>query len=349
MTIEDPIEFLHQHKKCIVNQGELGLRRDQFRRSVEGRAAPDSGRDSRREMRDLETISTAITAAETGHLVFATLHTQDQPQTIDRIVDVLRVRPAGQIRAQLSVALQGIMTQTLRRRRRRGALRRCRDPGPKPGRPDLIREAKSHQIYSVLQTGGQFAMQTMDASLATLVRTGKITQQLAEIRALHAADELRRLLAPRRQRQMAPPDRCPTYVFKAMDLAGFRPRARSTPSPSRTSPTTKQRGLVVVDIAQQVPLARAQHRVVCPGEAGRAGGGDPPALDDGTSGLAILRALQVLDDQVQAAPADLGRGPSRRRGRAALSDALERHPKSSTTVRRDTAGDQTTHPGRSAR
>jgi twitching motility protein PilT len=154
------------------------------------------------EMRDLETISTAITAAETGHLVFATLHTQDTPQTIDRIIDVFEPGQQGQIRAQLSVALQGIMTQTLLPTADGAA--RCVAAEvlvPTPAVRNLIREGKSYQIYSVLQTGGQFGMQTMDASLAGLVRTGKITQQLAESRA-HSAEELRRLLATSGSGQM---------------------------------------------------------------------------------------------------------------------------------------------------
>jgi twitching motility protein PilT len=154
------------------------------------------------EMRDLETISTAITAAETGHLVFATLHTQDTPQTIDRIIDVFEPGQQGQIRAQLSVALQGIMTQTLLPTADGAA--RCVAAEvlvPTPAVRNLIREGKSYQIYSVLQTGGQFGMQTMDASLAGLVRMGKITQQLAESRA-HSAEELRRLLATSGSGQM---------------------------------------------------------------------------------------------------------------------------------------------------
>ena len=146
------------------------------------------------EMRDLETIGTAITAAETGHLVFATLHTQDTPQTVDRIIDVFPSAQQGQIRAQLAVALQGIMTQMLLPTSDGSG--RCVATEvlvPTPAVRNLIREAKSHQIYSVLQTGGAHGMQTMDASLAELVRAGKITRQLAEARA-HAPDEMRRLI-----------------------------------------------------------------------------------------------------------------------------------------------------------
>src|SRR5205085_12507984 len=129
-----------------------------------------------------------------GHLVFPTLPTQDTPPTIDRIIDVFPATQQGQIRAQLSVALQGIMTQTLLPTA--DGARRCVAAEvlvPTPAVRNLIREAKSHQIYSVLQTGASHGMQTMDASLAALVRTGKITTQLAESRA-HSPEEFKRLL-----------------------------------------------------------------------------------------------------------------------------------------------------------
>jgi len=194
MTIEDPIEFLHRHKKCIVNQREIGADATSFADALKAALRQDPDVILVGEMRDLETIGTAITAAETGHLVFATLHTQDTPQTIDRIIDVFPSAQQGQIRAQLSVALQGIMTQTL--------LPTADGSGrcvaveilmPTPAVRNLIREGKSHQIYSVLQTSGSHGMQTMDASLAELVRAGKITRDLAESRA-HSPEELRRLI-----------------------------------------------------------------------------------------------------------------------------------------------------------
>jgi twitching motility protein PilT len=194
MTIEDPIEFLHQHKKCLVNQRELGSDATSFGEALKAALRQDPDVILVGEMRDLETISTAITAAETGHLVFATLHTQDTPQTIDRIVDVFPSAQQGQIRAQLAVALQGIMTQTLiPTADGSGRCVAAEVLVPTPAVRNLIREAKSHQIYSVLQTGGAFGMQTMDASLAQLVRAGKITRQIAEARA-HSVEELRRLL-----------------------------------------------------------------------------------------------------------------------------------------------------------
>ena len=194
MTIEDPIEFLHRHKKCMVNQRELGADATSFADALKAALRQDPDVILVGEMRDLETISTAITAAETGHLVFATLHTQDTPQTIDRIIDVFPSAQQGQIRAMLAVALQGIMTQTLLPTADgAGRCVACEVLVPTPAVRNLIREAKTHQIYSVLQTGGSYGMQTMDASLAQLTRAGKITRQLAESRA-HSVEELRRLL-----------------------------------------------------------------------------------------------------------------------------------------------------------
>jgi twitching motility protein PilT len=194
MTIEDPIEFLHTHKKCIVNQRELGSDASSFGAALRGALRQDPDVILVGEMRDLETIQTALTAAETGHLVFATLHTQDTPQTIDRIIDVFPPHQQHQVRVQLSVALQGIVTQTL--------LPTADGSGrvvasevliPSPAVRNLIREGKTHQIYSVLQTSASAGMQTMDSSLASLVRAGKITRQLAEQRST-TPDELKRLL-----------------------------------------------------------------------------------------------------------------------------------------------------------
>jgi twitching motility protein PilT len=194
MTIEDPIEFLHRHKKCMVNQRELGSDATTFADALRAALRQDPDVILVGEMRDLETIGTAITAAETGHLVFATLHTQDAPQTIDRIIDVFPSEQQGQVRAQLSVALQGIMTQTLLPTADgSGRVVAAEILVPTAAVRNLIREGKTHQVYSVIQTGGSHGMQTMDASLAGLVRSGKVTRALAESRA-HSVEELRRLL-----------------------------------------------------------------------------------------------------------------------------------------------------------
>jgi twitching motility protein PilT len=194
MTIEDPIEFLHRHKRCIVNQRELGSDATTFAEALKSALRQDPDVILVGEMRDMETISTAITAAETGHLVFATLHTQDTPQTVDRIIDVFPGYQQGQIRTQLAIGLQGIVTQQLLPTA--DGASRCVAAEvlvPTPAIRNLIREGKTHQIYSVLQTGGAQGMQTMDAALAGLVRSGRITRQLAESRST-TPEELRRLL-----------------------------------------------------------------------------------------------------------------------------------------------------------
>ncbi len=194
MTIEDPIEFLHAHKRCLVNQRELGSDARSFADALKAALRQDPDVILVGEMRDLETISTALTAAETGHLVFATLHTQDTAQTVDRIIDVFPPEQQGQVRVQLSVALQGIVTQQLLPTADgSGRVAACEVLIPNPAVRNLIREGKTHQIYSVLQTGSAQGMQTMDAALVSLVRTGKVSQKLAEERS-STPDELRRLL-----------------------------------------------------------------------------------------------------------------------------------------------------------
>ena len=195
LTIEDPIEFLHHHKRCIVNQRELGLDAPSFALALKAALRQDPDVILVGEMRDLETMATALTAAETGHLVFATLHTQDTPQSIDRIVDVFPASQQGQVRMQLAVALQGIVTQTLiPTADGNGRCVAAEVLVPTPAVRNLIREGKTHQIYSALQTGGQYGMQTMDASLAHLVRDSQITLAVAESRSTNPA-ELRRILA----------------------------------------------------------------------------------------------------------------------------------------------------------
>jgi twitching motility protein PilT len=145
------------------------------------------------EMRDLETIALAVTAAETGHLVFGTLHTQDAPQTVDRVIDVFPPHQQHQIRTQLANALQGIITQTLiPTYGGKGRVVACEVLIPTPGVRNLIREGKNHQIYSAMQTGGKFGMQTMDAALVDLVRRGRISRAEAEKRSSNP-DELLRL------------------------------------------------------------------------------------------------------------------------------------------------------------
>jgi twitching motility protein PilT len=194
MTIEDPIEFVHSHKRCLVNQREIGTDAQSFGMALKAALRQDPDVILVGEMRDLETIATALTAAETGHLVFATLHTQDAPQTIDRIIDVFPAHQQGQVRMQLAVGLQGIVTQTLIPTA--DGMGRCVAAEvllPTAGVRNLIREGKTHQIYSAIQTGGSVGMQTMDTSLAALVRAGQITLNQAESRSSQPT-ELRKLV-----------------------------------------------------------------------------------------------------------------------------------------------------------
>jgi twitching motility protein PilT len=194
LTIEDPIEFLHRHKNCIVNQREIGTDAENFALGLKAALRQDPDVILVGEMRDLETISTALTAAETGHLVFGTLHTQDTSSTIDRVIDVFPPAQQEQVRVQLSMALQGVITQQLLPRADgTGRACVCEVLIPTPAVRNLIREGKTHQIYSVLQTGGQHGMQTMDSALADFVRAGVITKALAETRSSSPAD-LKRLI-----------------------------------------------------------------------------------------------------------------------------------------------------------
>jgi twitching motility protein PilT len=170
LTIEDPVEFVHRHKRCIVNQREIGPDASSFAEALRAALREDPDVILLGEMRDLETISTAITAAETGHLVFATLHTQSAPSTVDRIIDAFPAAQQEQVRVQLAATLQGICTQAL-----------LPTPGgtgrvpaleilfPDDAVRNLIRQGKVEQVYSVMQTSTAKGMQTMEQSLADLV------------------------------------------------------------------------------------------------------------------------------------------------------------------------------------
>src|SRR6266702_4201681 len=170
LTIEDPIEFVHRHKRCIVNQREIGPDASSFSEALRGALRQDPDVILVGEMRDLETISTALTAAETGHLVFGTLHTQSAPSTIDRIIDVFAAEQQEQIRIQIASSLQGVVTQALLPT----ADGLGRVPALEVLLPDdavrnLIRQGKVEQIYSVMQTNTGRGMQTMEQSLSDLI------------------------------------------------------------------------------------------------------------------------------------------------------------------------------------
>ncbi len=330
MTVEDPIEFLHHHKKCIVNQRELGSDATSFGEALKAALRQDPDVILVGEMRDLETIGTALTAAETGHLVFATLHTQDTPQTIDRIIDVFPPEQQGQVRAQLSVALQGIMTQTLLPTADgAGRVVAAEVLVPTPAVRNLIREAKTHQIYSVIQTGASHGMQTMDAALVQLVRAGKVNRQIAESRA-HAPEEFRRLIGGGRRRLSGGRVAMATYVFKAMDLAGVQAKGEvEADSKQAVAEQLKERGLVVVDIAHKYRSKELNIELFSRVNAKDLAVASRQLATMVTSGMTIMRALHVLETQtgskmlretVASVRHDVEAG-------LLLSDAMARHPK----------------------
>jgi twitching motility protein PilT len=180
VTVEDPIEFLHNHKRAIINQREVGHDTHSFSEALRRVLRQDPDVILVGEMRDLETISTALTAAETGHLVFATLHTQDAPQTVDRIIDVFPVNQQDQIRVQLAASLEGVVTQQLvLKADGSGRVVCCEVMIGTSAIRNLIRASKTHQIYSLMQTGASYGMQTMDQGLASLVKQGIITEGAA--------------------------------------------------------------------------------------------------------------------------------------------------------------------------
>src|SRR5690242_20918803 len=167
MTVEDPIEFLHRHKRALVNQREVGEDTHSFAAALKHVLRQDPDIILVGEMRDLETISVALTAAETGHLVFATLHTQDAPQTIDRVIDVFPPHQQQQIRAQLAATLQGVICQTLvKRASGTGRAVATEVMLTTPAIANLIREGKTYQIGSMMQAGKGSGMHTMDQHLA---------------------------------------------------------------------------------------------------------------------------------------------------------------------------------------
>jgi twitching motility protein PilT len=189
MTVEDPIEFLHRHKSSLVNQREVGEDTWSFQNALKHVLRQDPDIILVGEMRDLETISVALTAAETGHLVFATLHTQDAAQTIDRVIDVFPPHQQQQIRVQLAGALQGVVCQTLAKTADgKGRAFATEVLVATPAVRNLIREGKTHQIYSALQAGAKHGMHTMDQHLAELVKSGRISYETGMEKCHHIED-----------------------------------------------------------------------------------------------------------------------------------------------------------------
>jgi twitching motility protein PilT len=180
ITIEDPIEFVHHHKKCIVNQREVGTHTRSFSEALRGALREDPDVILVGEMRDLDTISMAMTAAETGHLVLGTLHTRGAAQTIDRIIDIFPPHQQEQIRTQLAESLEMVVSQVLLPSMEGGRRQlACEVMVVTTAIRQLIRNKKTHLIATEIETGIQFGMQSMERSLKNLVDTGKITQESA--------------------------------------------------------------------------------------------------------------------------------------------------------------------------
>jgi twitching motility protein PilT len=195
VTVEDPIEFIHVHRQSIVNQREVGRDTRSFAAALRHALRQDPDVILVGEMRDLETIATALTAAETGHLVLATLHTQGAAQAVDRMVDVFPPHQQPQIRAQLAGTLRGVVSQQLVPALDGGRALAAEILISTPATRSLIRDGKTHQINSTMLSGSERGMQTMDQSLAALVRGRRISVDVA-LEHCHDADELRQLLGP---------------------------------------------------------------------------------------------------------------------------------------------------------
>lgn len=191
MTIEDPIEYLHSHKNCMVNQRELGTDTDSFHNALRAVLREDPDVILVGEMRDLETIRAALTLAETGHLVFATLHTRNAPQTIDRVVDVFPPEQQEQIRVQLANTLEAVIAQQLLPMLGGGRVAAVEIMIATPAIRNLIREGKVHQIYSIMETSSQQGMQTMDRVLADLHLNGLVSFEEAVLRCIDRENFMR--------------------------------------------------------------------------------------------------------------------------------------------------------------
>jgi twitching motility protein PilT len=180
LTLEDPIEFVHKSKRCLVNQREVGTQTHSFSAALKSALREDPDVILVGELRDLETISLALTAAETGHLVFATVHTSSAPKTIDRLVDVFPPAQQAQVRAMVSESLLGVVTQMLLHKVGGGRVAALEILVGTAAVRNLIRESKTHQIPSAMQVGAKVGMQTMDAAVAQLLSRGVVT--LDEVR-----------------------------------------------------------------------------------------------------------------------------------------------------------------------
>jgi twitching motility protein PilT len=182
LTLEDPIEFVHKSKRALVNQREVGTQTHSFTAALRGALREDPDVILVGELRDLETMQLALTAAETGHLVFATMHTSSAPKTIDRIIDVFPSSQQPQVRTMLSESLLAVVSQMLIKKKGGGRMGVHEILVGTPAVRNLIREGKTHQIASVLQVGGKFGMQTLESAMIGLVTRGVVTLDEARVR-----------------------------------------------------------------------------------------------------------------------------------------------------------------------
>lgn len=182
LTVEDPIEFVHQSKKCLVNQRELGPHTQSFANALRAALREDPDAILVGEMRDLETIQLALTAAETGHIVFGTLHTSSAPKTVDRVIDVFPPAQQAQIRAQFAESIEAVITQTLVKKKAGGRAAALEIMTGTTAVRNLIREGKIHQIPGTMQVSQKDGMQTMDMALQNLVSKGTVSKEEAQTR-----------------------------------------------------------------------------------------------------------------------------------------------------------------------
>jgi twitching motility protein PilT len=185
LTVEDPIEFVHQSKKCLVNQRELGPHTNSFANALRAALREDPDAILVGEMRDLETIQLALTAAETGHIVFGTLHTSSAPKTVDRIIDVFPPNQQAQIRAQFSESIEAVITQTLLKKKGGGRVAALEIMTGTTAVRNLIREGKIHQIPGTMQVSQKDGMQTMDMALQSLVSRGLVSKEEAQSKSMN--------------------------------------------------------------------------------------------------------------------------------------------------------------------
>ena len=198
ITVEDPVEYIHSHKQAIVNQREIGADTKSFATALKYVLRQDPDVIMVGEMRDLETIQAALTAAETGHLVFATLHTNSATESVNRIIDVFQPHQQGQVRAQLSLTLEAVMTQKLLPKKTGGVVMAAEIMMCTPAIRALIRENKVHEMYGIMQVSQKYGMQTMNSALFDLVTGGMISQDRA-LNASNLPEELERMLGVTRQ------------------------------------------------------------------------------------------------------------------------------------------------------